>query len=246
MTCPRPGASPAVEVWSEGREERPAEPSERQGWGEERDARGGGRAARQGRGREEGGGLKVGTFPSHARKAGESMDCLKRSDASAHEESGKRPGQRREEEINLSKRANGRRFPSTVKRNLWLTANDLTKARENMFCRGFRASRRAPCWPEANEEVCLPSLLRATTVFCMISFNSEDSRTGDPNLQVPPKRGTRQCGPPSHQSKRTGQPKASRVNGGLWGTVGTSSTGSRGRGGTGKPPCWKKRYRRVR
>ena len=56
---------------SKRREERPAEPSERQGRGEERDALGGGgRAARKGRGREEEEGLKDGTFPSHARKAG--------------------------------------------------------------------------------------------------------------------------------------------------------------------------------
>ena len=55
-------------------------------------------------------------------------------------------------------------------------------------------------------------------------------RTAEP-VAVQPKRGTRQCGPPAHQSKKTGQQKASRVNGGLWGTVGKSSMGSRGRGG---------------
>ena len=98
----RRGASPDAEVWddrpreerpprprekralhSPHRSERPAEPSDRQGRGEERDALGGGRAARKARGREEEG-LKVGTFTSHARKVGESMDCRKRSDASAH------------------------------------------------------------------------------------------------------------------------------------------------------------------
>ena len=44
-----------------------------------------------------------------------------------------------------------------------------------MFCRGLRANWRAPFWPAASElKVCLPSLF----VFCIISFSSEESRTG--------------------------------------------------------------------
>ena len=68
----------------------------------ERGVLGGGSAARKGRGREEEGVAKVGAFPSHARKVGESIDCFKSSDASAHEESGKRPGQRSEEDSKRS------------------------------------------------------------------------------------------------------------------------------------------------
>ena len=60
--------------------------------------------------------------------------------ASSQEESGKRPGQMREEERRKSYIGNGRRVPSTSRRNLCLKAKAFTKALENTFRRGLRAN----------------------------------------------------------------------------------------------------------
>ena len=116
------------------------EPYDRQGRGEERDALGGGRAARKGRGREEGGGLKV-PCSQGRRVHGLSQEVGRFGPRGVWEETRAEKG-RGNQPIKKGKQTEVSQYR---KRNLCLTANDLTKAHENMFCRGLRASRRAPC-----------------------------------------------------------------------------------------------------
>ena len=107
------------------------------GGGEERDALGEGRAAQKGREREEEEALKDDTFPSQARKAGESMAYQKTGPTLRPTMS---PGQRREDDRSFSKIAKGRRFISTATHNRCLTAKAFIKALENIFWRGLRAN----------------------------------------------------------------------------------------------------------